>query len=115
MNIKACQIDKKECKGIFVCKFIGKLLISSTNTLKTELTEDLTNNNYKMVLVLDELTFTDSSGLTLFISLLRTANEHGGDIKLVNPSNAVLSVLKITKLTEVFEIYPNVEEACQAF
>jgi len=115
MSQTDCQIVSEINKDIVVVKLSGKILFSSVQKMKKELSAVLKKNDYKMVLDLEGLTFTDSSGLTLLISLLRQANENGGDIKLLSPPETIHSVLKITKLTEVFEIFYTLDEAIAGF
>jgi anti-sigma B factor antagonist len=50
------------------------------------------------------ITFLDSSGLGTLISLLKLAQERGGQFRLISPPPAALQVIELTRLHRVFNI-----------
>lgn len=53
---------------------------------------------------LDEVTFMDSSGVTLLVHVARSAQANGTTIVLHNPTPLVLRLLQLTALDSVFDI-----------
>jgi anti-sigma B factor antagonist len=50
------------------------------------------------------LDFVDTSGLGVWISMQKIANEIGGKFRLLTPKPSVLQVLELTRLHRIFEI-----------
>lgn len=58
-----------------------------------------------VVLDLSALKRIDSSGLSALLSVLKAARSAGGDIVLLRPSAAVVSVLRLTRLDQILEAF----------
>jgi anti-sigma B factor antagonist len=69
----------------------------------------------RLVFDLTRLRFIDSSGLGAFLSCLRKANEHGGELKLCGLSKAVRAVFELVRMHRVFDIHATREAAVRAF
>ncbi len=52
----------------------------------------------------EAVSFIDSSGLAAIVSALKTARTHGGEFYLLNPSEAVSTILNYTMLDQVIPI-----------
>jgi anti-anti-sigma factor len=68
------------------------------------LAEALDELSGTIVLVVDELSFVDSSGLQGILNAQRAARERGDDLILRRPSEALLRVLDMTDLRGAFVI-----------
>ena len=66
------------------------------------------------IIDLSETDFIDSVGLAVLVTGLKATRSVGGDLLLVNPSDAVRIILDLTAMIRVFRIYPGVEEALAA-
>lgn len=60
---------------------------------------------------LSQTEFIDSVGLATLVSGLKTARLQGGDLVLVNPTQAVRTILDLTSMNRVFRVVPHLEEA----
>jgi anti-sigma B factor antagonist len=58
-----------------------------------------------LALDLSALRRIDSSGLSALLSVLKAARSAGGDVVLLRPSAAVVSVLRLTRLDQILEAY----------
>jgi len=63
------------------------------------------------VLDLSQVSFIDSTGLGVLISLMRHLHEAKGRLKLVGLRDEVRSIFEITRLYKVFELAGTAEEA----
>jgi anti-sigma B factor antagonist len=63
------------------------------------------------VLNMAGVTYMDSSGLGLLLSIYSTIRGLGGDVKLVSIGDRVKELLTMTKLTEVFDIFEDENRA----
>jgi len=57
----------------------------------------------------------DSSGIGVLVRTLTQAKQHGGTLKLVNPSKFALQTLKIVGLLSLFELFDDDTQAIQSF
>ena len=69
----------------------------------------------KVVVDMREVLLINSSGLGSLIAGLKSFRDAGGDLKLANVSERILTILRITKLDQVFETYESREEAVCSF
>ncbi len=68
----------------------------------------------KLIIDLTDVDYIDSAGLSAFLLARRQQAEHEGDVRLVNPSPDVVSLLQLTQLDRAFPMYDTVEEALAA-
>jgi anti-sigma B factor antagonist len=69
-----------------------------------QLTQALVGLSGTVVLVLDELSFVDSSGLQGILNAQRAARARGDELILRRPSEALVRVLEMTDLRGTFVI-----------
>jgi len=87
------------------------------NSLKTEakLNEKIQAGFLKMVFDLENLECLSSSGLRVFIALVRKMKEKNGRVVFCSLSSGVKNVINMTRLDDVFEIYGSRTEALNSF
>ncbi|MCZ4124603.1 STAS domain-containing protein [Streptomyces sp. H39-S7] len=76
--------------------------------------EDVLGSHPTVIMDLTGITFCDSSGLNALIRLRRRAQEAGGDLILVAPSQQMLRLLSITGAARIFTIHAGLPEAWNA-
>lgn len=69
----------------------------------------------RLILDLADVKFIDSTGLGMLAVLCVSARKQSGDVKLVAPCPEIREVLEITMLGRIFEVFPSVEAALEAF
>ncbi|HYM20814.1 MAG TPA: STAS domain-containing protein [Candidatus Kapabacteria bacterium] len=67
-----------------------------------------------LVIDLSDVTYVDSAGLSALLLARRQQSSHEGDVRLVNVSDDVRSLLELTQLNRVFPIYETVQQALEA-
>lgn len=67
----------------------------------------------KLIIDLSEVETCDSSGLSALLVANRTLNTSNGSIRLVAPSEKVLTLIKITQLDRVLRVCDTVEKAIE--
>ena len=70
---------------------------------------------YNVVFDLSQVRFIDSSGLGVFLSLLRFCSQHNGELKLASLNKTVRTMFELVSMHKIFEIYNTTEEAVQSF
>jgi anti-sigma B factor antagonist len=90
----------------------GKLLQEGlADPILVELETALENGNENFLLNLSQLSYTNSSGIALFIRILTKIRTKGGELLVLNPNETVSKLFTITKLDQVFHLVTSVNEA----
>ena len=110
------KLKQRESDGAIVLELSGKLMGGPDATLLNEKLHELVDQKKtKVIADLGKVSWMNSSGLGILIGGLTTMRNNGGDLKLVNVSGKIESLLVITKLIKVFETYDTVEQAVASF
>ncbi|HEX2361678.1 MAG TPA: STAS domain-containing protein [Jiangellaceae bacterium] len=94
-----------------VVKATGEIDFQSYQPLLELLTAQLHIGRSKIVLDLDAVSFCDSSGLGMFVSIHRRAGMAGGWLRLARPNPHLRRILAVTNLDRLFGAYDTVEAA----
>ena len=79
--------------------------------LREELSEILTEKPMILVINLSETQYFDSSALGTLVTILREAKAYGGQVRLANLNQTLITLMKLSKLDAMFKIYESVESA----
>jgi anti-sigma B factor antagonist len=111
MNLK-----EKDINGIVVLELSGKVMGGpDANLLSEKLHELVDNKKTKVVADLGKVSWMNSSGLGILIGGLTTMRNNNGDLKLINVTERIKSLLIITKLITIFETFESLDEAVDSF
>jgi anti-sigma B factor antagonist len=98
--------------GHIIVEASGRIEYGPSCLQLRELTKRLaTDGTRYFVLDMAGISYMDSAGLGLLLSIYATIRNQGGDLKLLNVSARVQELLKITNLTRVFEIFDDENQA----
>ncbi len=85
-------------------KLIGDVDIDTSQDLEESLYSILDENNKDIYINAQELEYVDSTGLGMFIKIVKRLKEDGNDITFVNPRNNIIKLFSITGLDKVFNV-----------
>jgi anti-sigma B factor antagonist len=74
----------------------GELDLATTPRLESEIETATAGEIEHLVIDLSEISFIDSTGLSMFLVLQARSASHGWELTLTRPSEAVRSILQIT-------------------
>jgi len=94
---------------------IEKLNILVSDSIKAGLQKLFERPNAKVLINMKDVSFLDSSGFAIFLSISKIANRNNGQIIFCNVCNSVLDLFKILQLHSVFHIVNDQEEAVKSF
>ena len=83
------------------------------NELLPVISEYIENEQIFYILNLAELEMVNSTGLSIFITLLTKSRNAGGEVILCNMPEQLSKLLVITKLHTIFMVQKNMEEAIE--
>lgn len=109
-------LKEKEIDSIVVLELSGKVMGGpDANLLSEKLHELVDQKRTKVVADLSKVSWMNSSGLGILIGGLTTMRNNDGDLKLVNVTERIKSLLIITKLITIFETFESVDDAVVSF
>ncbi|MGM0609208.1 MAG: STAS domain-containing protein [Candidatus Muiribacteriota bacterium] len=96
--------------NIIYIELAGKLIYDKEEEVNLTFEEVLTQNKH-LLLDLSKLNYVNSSGLGIFINLLKNMRKLNKKFIIINPAEEVKMLFDITSLDKMFEIVKTKEEA----
>ncbi|GGP10756.1 STAS domain-containing protein [Nonomuraea glycinis] len=89
----------------------GELDLFTAPFLRDEVRDAIKQDSARLVLDLQQLSFMDSSGLSVLIEAWRLATSEGGGVSLAAPQAPVARILRTTGLDRRIKVYSDVDSA----
>ena len=109
------NIDIEQQGDIAILHCGGSLDAESVTNFKKVAYDLVEKGSVRLVIDCSNVTFVDSMGLGVLISLLRRARSHQGDVKMASLTDDVRTVFEITRLHRLFDICADTPTACRQF
>jgi anti-sigma B factor antagonist len=110
------RLDTHQTEDVTIVNVSGRITLGEGNVMLRELVRQLVDEGHKKIAMnLHEVGYVDSSGLGELVKAYTTVRNHGGQLKLVDPSKRLQDLLKMTNLTAVFTIEADEASAIQSF
>jgi len=97
-----------------VLSVAGELDMATAPQLQDQISDLLEKGRTRLVFDLAEVSFCDSTGLSVFVRAKNSTDDAGGTVRLAAPQRGVLRILEVSGLVEVLGTYPSVDEAITA-
>lgn len=99
---------------------IAKITVNKINALVTdEIRDDISRifdqPNAKVIIDLSGVEYIDSSGFGCFLSILKSARNNYGILKISNPAPSVIPLFETLHLNTIFEIFNDLDECVGSF
>ena len=106
-------VTEREVEGAVILDLNGDITFGDGNiTLRNAIRRLLSEGKKKIRLNLENVCYVDSSGVGEFISgLTAVSREDGGELKLLNPTERIQTLLQIAHLTKIFNVNGNESKA----
>ena len=110
------KIKSREAGKVTILDLSGKLMGGEDADLFRDTIHALLEEGKKRILVdLSEVRWVNSTGVGILITGYTTMRRNKGDLKLLNVSNKIQSILYVTKLNLIFECFDNEDEAVASY
>lgn len=111
------MIEVEENNGILLAAFTDEDRFNAliAEPVKEKLLPYFSKPNTKLAFDLEGIKFIDSSGFSVFLSLLKAANNNYGQLKICNVNPEVKELFKVLQLHNVFELYDSREDCIENF
>ena len=114
MNLTYTTTQTEE--GIVIFNLSGKILTKEdSEEVTNEIDENIENENFNVILNLEELDYINSTGLNFIISSFTKMRNAGGELVISSVSQKVEDLLVITKLNTIFTSFKSLPEAKDSF
>lgn len=107
-------VQSDQHDGVVVIAVAGELDMATAPQLQAHISEMLEQGRNRLVFDLSEVSFCDSTGLSVFVRAKNSCDGAGGAVALAAPQRGVLRILEVSGLVEVLPTYATVEEATAA-
>lgn len=105
----------RDVDGIKILMCNGRIVFGEEGSELRDKVKSLLAETKKLVLNLGGVSYIDSGGLGILVSLYTSAKAAGAEVKLANLTQRVGDLLQITKLLTVFEVYEGEQKAIDSF
>jgi anti-sigma B factor antagonist len=110
------RIKTREKDGVVILDLQGKLMGGpDAETFKNTIHKIIDNGGKQVVVNLHGIDWINSTGMGILISGYTTMRRSGGDLRLLNVSDRIQSILYVTKLNLIFRCFDNEDEAVASF
>lgn len=111
MELTPIEIDG----DIFVLQADGGLDRSNATAFLNDLDSLVKSGMSRLIIDCSTLHTITSDGFAALLRASHRARRVGGDVKIAGPKGMVAQALHITRLNVVFDVFPDVDRARQAF
>ena len=102
--------------GVTIVDLSGRIVAGDGSAALRDLIRNLiSEGNKKILLNLRNVDYIDSSGLGELVSAFTSMRSQGGELKLLNLTKRVRSLLQITKLLTVFDVTDDEATSVKSF
>lgn len=106
--------ERQICAAVIAPK--GRVDVFTVPELRAVLDRHVDGGTVRFVVDLSEVTFLDSAGMAVLVTLLKRARTGGGNVRLVWPQEeAATRILRLTRFDRVFDMAASVDDALRAF
>lgn len=107
--------EQKISHNTLILSLKGRMDVKGASEVEDSLKKVILENHPLDVLLnLEEVEYMSSSGLRIFVSIMRILSEKNRKMKMCNLSQAVIKVFEVVELMDMFRIYHTEEEALQS-
>lgn len=106
MEIKTQKIGKH-----ILAKLAGRLDITQSDEVESYLAKDVLSGEGDIIINLGSISYISSSGIRIFVGMVRELNRQGRKLKLCSITPPVKKVFDVVELLDLFDVYNTEEEA----
>ncbi len=108
MDIKISRIRKH-----VIVKLSGRLDITQSDEVESQLAKDVLSGEGDIIIDLGSISYISSSGIRIFVGMVRELNKQGRKLKLCSITPPVKKVFDVVELLDLFDVYDD-EAAAEA-
>lgn len=110
------KLQSRERDGVIILDIQGKLMGGPDADFFRDVIHNLIEDgNRRVIANLRGVNWVNSTGIGILITGYTTLRKNKGDLKLLNVTKKIQSILYVTKLNLIFECFDDEDAAVQSF
>ncbi|HSG27290.1 MAG TPA: STAS domain-containing protein [Candidatus Krumholzibacterium sp.] len=110
------KLKAREAGQVTILDISGKLMGGADADLFRDVIHSLLEEGKRKIVVnLADVKWVNSTGVGILITGYTTMRRNKGDLKLLNVSNKIQSILYVTKLNLIFECFDDEDKAVSSY
>ena len=109
----ALETAIEEINGIPVVRVAGEVDIVTSADLKHSLNKALDSGSKHLLIDLSNVTYMDSSGFGVLLSIMKRLRPIGGSISLAGCCEMTERMIRLTRLDTIFGLFPTLDAAVE--
>lgn len=109
------EITTNIFNDIIVIKVKGELDASTAPQLTKAFQNQIAENHKDFVFDLEELNYSSSAGIRIFLGSAREARSMGGDLRISAVQEQVNKIFNLSKFDKIVRIFQTTDEAIKSF
>jgi anti-sigma B factor antagonist len=106
----------RQAGSVTIVEMSGRIVLGQeSDSLRTLVTDLLSQGHNKILLNFAHVDYIDSSGVGYLVGAFTSVRNHKGELKLLHPTKNVLDVMQKTKLYTVLDIKDDEAAALKSF
>ncbi len=105
------KISTHSYESVDIVQMPKELTLQNAKIVAKVFAELVDTNKSGVILNMSDLSFTDSTGLSLLVKITKKFLSHGGRVLLVSPQPNLMSLLQLTHIEKLFEFFDDTNEA----
>jgi anti-anti-sigma factor len=98
-----------------IVRLSGRLDITQSDEVESLLSKDVQSGEGDMIINLAQISYISSSGIRIFVGMVRELGRQNRKLKLCNITPPVKKVFDVVELLDLFEVFATEEEAITSF
>jgi anti-sigma B factor antagonist len=109
------QINPRTKDQILILDCTGRMVSGESLHSVREAVKQLVSKTNAVVVNLDAVSYIDSEGLSVLVSIHSSVRNRGGKVRLAGANPVIKDLFQLAKLLDVMELYETVDQAVKAF
>ncbi len=106
---------RKTEDNVLIITLEGELSIFFKEDVENILQQSIEEDIYKFIFDLSDVSYIDSSGLSILILAGNTAFKNGHKVRIVSPTAQVKYVIDIARIGQILSYHESIDEAIESF
>jgi anti-sigma B factor antagonist len=108
--------NRRQSGSVTIVDLSGRIDLGEATLILRQTIRDLVESGRtKIILNLSEVNSMDSAGVGELVGAYVPVKSKGGELKFLNPTKKVLSILQLTQLESIFEVFTDEQTAIRSF
>ena len=111
---ESMKVHSETIDGIDIVTLKGRLVSADTQRVRVAMLQVVEEGHAMLVVDISQVTFIDSSGLSVLLSVFKAVRKRGGEMNLFGMTEQIRHLLELTRVEQVLASYADRQSAIEA-